>query len=63
MTLEEAQKFIGKEVTYQNQTSILTDVRQLNSGMIIGFTDKDWRVNIEILKYKDENGVLKSIVS
>jgi len=63
VTLEEAQKFIGKEVTYQNQTSILTDVRQLNSGMIIGFTDKDWRVNIEILKYKDENGVLKSIVS
>ena len=59
MTIDEAKSLIGKEVTYMNQTSILTDVKLQNTGMILAYTDKNWVLNIDILKFIEETAIPK----
>jgi hypothetical protein len=62
VTIEEAKKFVGREVFYQGHSSVITNVREIQDGrMILAYTNKNWVLNIEILRYKDENGNLKSI--
>jgi len=61
VTLEEAKKFVGKEVFYAGKSSVIIGVKEICNGkMILAHTDKDWILNIVILKYKDEGGNLKS---
>lgn len=59
MNLKEAEKFIGKEVSYANQTGFLQKVRQLTENtpeIILGYTDNGLVINIVLYKYKDDNG-------
>jgi hypothetical protein len=59
MNLKEAEKFVGKEVSYANLTGILQKVRQLTENtpeMILGYTDNGLVINIVLYRYKDENG-------
>lgn len=62
MTLEKAQKYIGKEVSYMNITGVLQRVNQINGGnMVVGATDTGLVVNMVLYKYKDEHGSWKPV--
>jgi len=65
VTLERAEKFIGKEVMFQNHTSKLIRVTRLyddnKGGMIIGETDNGMIMNIDLLKTLDVNDKWKYI--
>lgn len=61
--LEEAKKYIGKEVMYSNIIGILQKVNEIGSEekMIIGYTDNGLCINIILFKCKDEDGSWKDI--
>lgn len=62
MTLETAQKYIGKEVSYMNITGVLQRVNQVNGGnLVVGATDTGLVINMVLYKYKDEHGNWKPI--
>ena len=54
MTLEEAKSCVGKKARYFNIGEFeITEVRQLESGMILAYNEHNWCCNIEILKIND----------
>ena len=65
MKLEDAKRFIGKEVKYQNLTGKLVRVAHpfgiSEGGMIIGETDNGIVINIELYKFLDDSGNWSSI--
>jgi len=65
MMLEEAQKFVGKEVTYHDLKGKLIRVAHPfgieDGGMIIGAVDNGMVVNIELLKFLDDDGQWKDL--
>jgi hypothetical protein len=57
MTLQEAERFVGKEVNYMNLTGVLQRVSELNNTqMILGYTDNGIVINIVLYRCKDEKG-------
>ena len=59
MTLQEAERFVGKEVSYMNLTGVLQRVSELNyhtQQMILGYTDNGIVINIVLYRCKDEKG-------
>jgi len=58
MTLQEAERFIGKEVSYMNLTGVLQRVSELNNtqNMILGYTDSGIVINIVLYRCKDKKG-------
>lgn len=64
ITLERAEKFIGKEVDYMDKKSTIKSVRRLKEDkvdMILAYTDLPLTVSIEILRTKDKEGKWKFI--
>lgn len=58
ITFERAQEFVGKEVRYMGKESTIKNVKELEERgvkMILAYTDLPLTINIEILKYKDED--------
>ena len=60
MELEQAEKFLTKEVMYHNLTGILNHVSAISIGadkkMILGYTDTGIVINIVLYKVKNEKG-------
>lgn len=60
MTVEEAKQFIGKEAQYAGITGTISRIGSAAEGRIVVITFGDVRVNIDIVKIKDENGEWKN---
>jgi hypothetical protein len=62
MTLEDAQKLIGKEVIYMNVVGKLKAVRSIENGrIIVGETEEKMIINMILFKVKDDEGNWKDI--
>jgi hypothetical protein len=62
MTLEDAQKLIGKEVMYMDVVGKLKAARSIEDGrIIVGETEEKMIINIILFKIKDDEGNWKSI--
>jgi hypothetical protein len=56
LTVEEGRKYIGREVKIGPHHGTLEKVWQLSNGMIVGQFANIMVMNLEILRYKNDEG-------